>query len=45
MVRNGDSMDKVADKFNTTSPAIRVANLMADNNIRPGDRLIIPTHA
>ncbi len=45
MVRNGDSMDKIADKFNTTSPAIRLANLMPDNDIHPGDRLIIPTHA
>ncbi len=45
MVRNGDSMDRIANKFNTTVPAIRVANLLPNNSIRPGDRLIIPTHA
>jgi membrane-bound lytic murein transglycosylase D len=44
MVRLGDTLDKIANKFHTTSPAIRVANLMANNNIQEGDRLVIPTH-
>lgn len=44
MVRIGDTLDKIAKKFNTTSPAIRVANLMTNNNIQEGDRLVIPTH-
>ena len=44
MVRNGDSLDKIAQKFHTTPPAIRVANLMPNNDIREGDRLVIPTH-
>lgn len=44
MVRMGDSLDKIAQKFHTTSPAIRVANLMASNDIKEGDRLVIPTH-
>ena len=45
MVRNGDSLDKIAQKFRTTSPAIRIANLMVSNDIKEGDRLVIPTHA
>lgn len=44
MVRTGDSLDKIANKFHTTSPAIRLANLMANNDIQEGDRLVIPTH-
>lgn len=44
MVRNGDSIDTIAEKFNTTSPAIRLANLMPNDDIQPGDRLVIPTH-
>lgn len=44
MVRMGDSLDKIAQRFHTTAPEIRLANLMASNNIQEGDRLIIPTH-
>lgn len=44
MVRNGDSLDKIADKFNTTTPAIRVANLMMGDEVHPGENLVIPTH-
>jgi membrane-bound lytic murein transglycosylase D len=45
MVRNGDTIDKIARRFRLTVPEIRIANLIADNDIRAGDRLIIPTHA
>jgi membrane-bound lytic murein transglycosylase D len=45
MVRSGDTMDKIAKKFHTTPPEIRIANLIAENNVHEGDRLVIPTHA
>jgi membrane-bound lytic murein transglycosylase D len=45
MVRSGDTMDTIAKKFHTTPPEIRIANLIAENKVREGDRLIIPTHA
>ena len=44
MVRRGDTIEKIARKFNTTPPAIRVANLLSENTIQPGDQLVIPTH-
>ncbi len=45
MVRKGDTIDKIARKFHITAPEIRITNLIADNDLRDGDRLIIPTHA
>ena len=45
MVRNGDTMDRIAKRFHTSPPEIRIANLIADNTLHEGDRLIIPTHA
>ncbi len=45
MVRAGDTMDKIARKFHTTPPEIRIANLIAENAVHEGDRLVIPTHA
>jgi len=44
MVRTGDTLEKIANKFHTSPPAIRVANLMASNTIREGDEIIVPTH-
>ncbi|MDR3492719.1 MAG: LysM peptidoglycan-binding domain-containing protein [Gammaproteobacteria bacterium] len=44
MVRQGDTIEKIAEKFHTSPPAIRVANLLASNDLRDGDRLVIPTH-
>ncbi len=44
MVRKGDTIQSVADKFHTTPQAVRLANLMASNALQEGDRLIIPTH-
>lgn len=43
-VQTGDTLEKIANKFHTNTPAIRVANLMIDNMIHEGDSLIIPTH-
>jgi membrane-bound lytic murein transglycosylase D len=42
MVRKGDSLEKVANKFHTTPAAIRVSNLMSNSIIQEGDRLVIP---
>lgn len=44
MVRSGDTIEKIAKNFHTTPPAIRVANLMASNEVTKGDQLVIPTH-
>lgn len=44
IVRHGDTLEKIAKKFHTTPPAIRVSNLLASNNVDEGDRLVIPTH-
>lgn len=43
MVRPGDTLEKIAKRFHTTAPAIRVANLL-NGQMREGDRLVIPTH-
>lgn len=44
MVRNGDTIEKIANKFHTTPSAIRVANLMRGDSLQEGDNLLIPTH-
>jgi membrane-bound lytic murein transglycosylase D len=44
VVRPGDTIDTIAKKFNTTPPAIRLANFLADNDLRNGENLIIPAH-
>jgi membrane-bound lytic murein transglycosylase D len=44
MIRKGDTIEGIAQKFHTTAPEIRVANLMSSNAITSGDRLVIPTH-
>jgi peptidoglycan lytic transglycosylase D len=42
MVREGDTLEHIANKFHTSQPALRIANLMASNHVKEGDRLIIP---
>lgn len=44
VVQEGDTVEKIARKFHLTAPDIRVANLLANNAIQEGDRLVIPTH-
>jgi len=44
MIRHGDTIEKIAQKFKTTPAAIRVANLMANTDLQEGDHLIVPTH-
>jgi len=42
LVKKGDSLDRIARKFHTTTPSIRVANLMTNNKIKAGEELVIP---
>lgn len=44
MVRNGDTVEKIAHKFKTSAAAIRLANLVDDNSLAEGEKLVIPTH-
>lgn len=44
MIRQGDSIEKIAQKFKTTTAAIRVANLMTNNHLQAGEHIIVPTH-
>jgi membrane-bound lytic murein transglycosylase D len=44
MVRRGDTMEKIAEKFKTTPAAIRVANLMSSSSLQEGEHIIVPTH-
>ncbi len=42
-IKNGDSLSVIAGRFNTTTTVIKEANSMANNNIRAGKFLLIPT--
>jgi len=44
MVRHGDTIEKIADKFHTTAAAIRLTNLVDDNSLVEGEKLVVPTH-
>lgn len=44
MVRVGDTIEKIAQKFHTTPAAVRLANLLSSNKLETGDQLVIPTH-
>ncbi len=44
MIRQGDNIEKIAEKFKTTAAAIRLANLMTNSTLKEGDHLIIPSH-
>lgn len=43
MVRRGDTIAKISHKFNTTPSALRLANLIDDNSLQEGIKIIIPT--
>lgn len=44
MVRKKDTIETIAARYHTTPENLRVVNLLASNNVREGDRLVIPTH-
>ncbi len=45
MVRKGDTIEKIAKKYHITPSTLRLNNLMASNDVKEGDQIIIPTHA
>ncbi len=46
MVRNNDTLEKIADRFNITTSSLKRANrLKAQQNVTPGKQIIIPTHS
>lgn len=44
MVRHGDTIEKIARKFHTSSAAIRLTNLVDNNSLSEGEKIVIPTH-
>jgi len=44
MVRRGDTIEKIARKFHTSTSSIRITNLVDNESLSEGDKLIIPTH-
>lgn len=44
MVRRGDTIETIASKYHITAAMLRLANLMANNNVKEGDQIVIPTH-
>ncbi|TRX56744.1 LysM peptidoglycan-binding domain-containing protein [Thalassomonas sp. M1454] len=44
-IKNGDNLGAIANRFNTTITVIKEANNLANNNIRAGKYLLIPTAA
>ncbi|EKD71942.1 MAG: hypothetical protein ACD_46C00053G0002 [uncultured bacterium] len=44
MVRRGDTIEKIANRFKTTPAAIRLANLIDNTSLSEGEKLIVPTH-
>ena len=44
MVRRGDTIEDIAYKFHTSPSVIRLANLLGDNSLHEGERLVVPTH-
>lgn len=44
MVRQGDTLEKIAEKFHTIPAAIRVANLMTTSQVHEGDQIVVPSH-
>ena len=44
MVRRGDTIEKIANRFHTTPAAIRLTNLVDNHSLIEGEKLVIPTH-
>lgn len=45
VVRPGDTIEKIARKFHTSISAIRLTNLVDNESLVDGEKLLIPTHA
>lgn len=44
MVRRGDTVEKIAQRFHTSPSAIRLTNLIDNSSLAEGEKLVIPTH-
>lgn len=44
MVRRGDTIQKIANRFRTSEAALRLANLIDDTSLREGEKIVVPTH-
>lgn len=44
MVRRGDTIEKIANKFHTSPAAIRLTNLVDNSSLTEGEKIVIPTH-
>ncbi|MFZ2314710.1 MAG: LysM peptidoglycan-binding domain-containing protein [Gammaproteobacteria bacterium] len=44
MVRRGDTIEKIANKFHTSPAAIRLTNLVDNSSLAEGEKIVIPTH-
>ncbi|OGT63812.1 MAG: hypothetical protein A3E85_05175 [Gammaproteobacteria bacterium RIFCSPHIGHO2_12_FULL_45_12] len=44
MIRQGDTLERIAIRFKTSPAAIRLANLMTDERLTEGEKLVVPTH-
>jgi len=42
VVKHHETLEEIANRFHTTPSQIRLANLMMDSHLTPGDRLVIP---
>jgi membrane-bound lytic murein transglycosylase D len=43
MVRKGDTVEKIANKYKISPSTLRLANLMGSSTVKEGDQIIIPT--
>lgn len=44
MVRRGDTIEKIARKFQTTASSIRITNLIDNSSLSEGQSIVVPTH-
>lgn len=44
VVRPGDTIEKIANKFHTSVAAIRLTNLVDNESLVDGEKIVIPTH-
>ena len=44
MVRKGDTIENIANKFHTSPASIRLSNLINGNALQEGERIVVPTH-
>jgi membrane-bound lytic murein transglycosylase D len=45
MVRANDDLNKIAHRFHISTSMLKIANNLQSNALKPGDKIIVPTHA